>query len=94
MPTPINDFRHESLQDRESIVKYINALSEGFQSGKLILGNNGNRITLKPSGMIKLDLKARRKDGRIKLTVKINWKEKAETDKKQDKPLIIEPKHS
>jgi amphi-Trp domain-containing protein len=90
--SPINDFKHESLQDRESIVKYINALREGFESGQLVLGNNGNRIILEPAGMIKLDLKAKRKDGRIKLTVKINWREKSEEEKEEEKPLIIESK--
>ncbi len=94
MAEEIDDFRHESLQDCETIVRYINAISEGFQNGHLVLGNNGNDIVLEPWGMLKLDLKARRKDGKIKLSVKISWKEKPDLSEEESRPLIIEPKRS
>jgi amphi-Trp domain-containing protein len=91
MTSQNNEFKHESLQDSQTIVKYINALAEGFSSGRLALGNNGNPIVLEPTGMLKLDLKAKRKDGRMKLSVKISWKEEDEEKKQIDsKPLVIE----
>lgn len=95
MTSQNNEFKHESLQDSQTIVKYINALAEGFASGRLALGNNGNPIVLQPSGMLKLDLKAKRKDGRMKLSVKISWKEEDEEKKQIDsKPLVIESQKS
>lgn len=69
------DFSHESLQDRESLVRYLEALSDGIKSGKLTLGHNGDTVVLHPNGLLKLDVKARTKDERIKLTFKISWKE-------------------
>lgn len=72
---PKADFRHESLQDRESIVRYLNALSQGIANGQLTLGTREENLILHPSGLLKLDVKARGKDDRTKLVFKISWKE-------------------
>lgn len=69
------EFRHESLQDRESIVRYLNALSQGIASGQLTLGTREENLVLHPSGLLKLSVKARGKDERTKLVFKISWKE-------------------
>jgi len=37
------EFKHESLQDRETIVKYLTALGEGFKDGKILLGSKKNQ---------------------------------------------------
>lgn len=89
-----DEFRHESLHDSETIVKYLTAISDGIQSGHLVLGNNGNPMVLEPNGILKLDLKARRKDGRLKLSFKISWKEPDESAKAKTRPLVIEHKRS
>lgn len=70
-----SEFRHESLQDRESIVRYLNALSQGIASGQLTLGTREENLVLHPSGLLKLSVKARGKDERTKLVFKISWKE-------------------
>ena len=85
------EFKHESFQDSETIVRYLNAISEGFQKGKLVLANGDSPIELEPTGLLKMDLKARRKDGRMKLSVKISWKEKTETVDTNARPLVISP---
>jgi|CXWL01.1.fsa_nt_gi amphi-Trp domain-containing protein len=69
------EFEHESLQDRESIVRYLNALSQGIASGQLTLGTREESLVLHPSGLLKLSVKARGKDERTKLVFKISWKE-------------------
>jgi amphi-Trp domain-containing protein len=70
-----NEFRHESLQDPESIIKYISALKEGFESGELTFDAHDRRIVFSPTGLIKLDVHARRKSNKNKLTVRMVWKE-------------------
>ena len=91
MPQTTNEFKHESLQDCQSIVKYLEAIKDGFERGKLTLANGDNReMILEPAGLLNLELKARHKDGRYKLSLKINWKEKEETPDVDTKPLTIE----
>ena len=84
------EFRHESLQDCESIVKYLKALTEGFENGHLALANGGDPIVLEPRGLLNLDLKARRKDNHIKLSIKVSWKEEDLSEKIDAKPLVID----
>lgn len=87
-----NEFKHESLQDSQSIVRYLRAICDGFEKGQLNLANGGDGMSLEPSGLLKLDLKAKRKDGRIKLSLKISWKEAEELPEPDEHPLRIEPK--
>ncbi len=89
-----DEFQHESLQDRESIVKYLTAITEGLKTGSLELGNGDNRMVLEPNGLLKLDLKARRKDGRLKLSFKVSWKEQELDGETDTEPLIIGHKRS
>lgn len=83
------EFNHESLQDRDSIVRYLAALSDGIKSGRLTLGHNGDTVVLHPSGLLKLDVKARTKDDRIKLSFKISWKENGHGDGPIQETLTI-----
>ena len=94
MASDVDEFKHESLQDCDSIVKYLSAISEGFQSGQLMLANGDNRqMVIRPTGLLRLDLKARRKDGRIKLSVKVSWKEQGPQEEIDATPLTIAPKN-
>ncbi|MCA9771159.1 MAG: amphi-Trp domain-containing protein [Myxococcales bacterium] len=69
-----NSFEHKSLQDADSIVQYLNEISEGIRNGHLALANGGDEVVLEPHGLIKLSIKASRKKDRGKLTVKLAWK--------------------
>ncbi len=78
MASDQNEFRHESLEDRQSIAKYLNALSEAFANGNLTFGHNGQAIELEPRGLLKFDVKASRKRGAVKVTLRLNWQEDEE----------------
>jgi len=70
-----DDFRHESVQDRRSIVRYLQALTAGIEQGHIELGTADNMLALEPEGMLELQVRAKRKGGKVKLTVKLNWRE-------------------
>lgn len=84
------EFRHESLQDNQSIIKYLDALLEGFKKGELTFKQPPDFIVLNPEGLIQLEIKAQRKTSKSKLSLKFSWKENPEG--KEDKPdaLVID----
>jgi amphi-Trp domain-containing protein len=70
-----DDFRHESVQDRQSIVKYLQAITAGIEQGQLELGTADHTLALEPSGLLELQVRAKRKGGRVKLAIKLYWRE-------------------
>lgn len=78
MASDNDEFRHESLEDRLSIAKYLTALSEAFSNGNLTFGHNGQRIGLEPRGLLKFDVKASRKRGSVRVSLKLHWQEDEE----------------
>jgi len=81
-------FRHESLQDSKAIVRYLDALSEGFEKGTLQFRDQEGEIVLEPSGMIRFEVTASRKSGRYSVALKLSWKQ-AEEQRRDSGPLLI-----
>lgn len=86
------EFKHESYQDRVSIVKYLEALCDGVSNGRIVFGNNEKQIVLEPKGLLKFDVKAKRKDEKQKVTLKISWSEEKISKDEERSSLIIEAK--
>ena len=84
------DFRHESLQDNQSIVNYLNALIEGFSKGEISFKQNSGQIVLNPNGLVQMEIKAQRKTSKSKLSIKFSWKETPFHRDDQQEPLIID----
>ena len=59
-------FKHESLQDTETILEYLDALRSGFASGQIVFSTKTNEVTLEPTGLIQFDLQAKKKGDRRK----------------------------
>jgi amphi-Trp domain-containing protein len=89
MSSTKDEFRHESLQDQQSIVKYLNAIAEGITNGKLTVGDDDQQFDLFPQGLLKLEFKAKRKSGKVKLEFEVSWKEKLQ-DQAEGGPLKID----
>ncbi|QEP44678.1 amphi-Trp domain-containing protein [Ectothiorhodospiraceae bacterium BW-2] len=66
-------FRHQSLQDSDSIATILSALQEGFAKGKLVLSDESGEIKLTPSGLLNVKLSADEEEHRHKLTLRISW---------------------
>ncbi|MFP4472672.1 MAG: amphi-Trp domain-containing protein [Candidatus Omnitrophota bacterium] len=68
------EFELDFLADRDTIVKYLSALSEGFSNAELVLGNKRTQVLFEPDGLIDFRLKARRRSRENKISIKISWK--------------------
>ncbi len=87
----ISEFKHETLQDTDSITEYLKVITEGFESGEIVFKNDKEQILLHPDGMIELEIKAKKKDKKVKLSLKLKWKEKTSAEEDQNR-LIIDTK--
>lgn len=82
-----DEFRHESVQDRRSIVKYLQALTAGLEAGRIELGTAEHMLELEPDGLLELEIHAKRKAGRVKFGIKLYWRE--DDDETNGDPLEI-----
>ncbi|MEQ8329856.1 MAG: amphi-Trp domain-containing protein [Longimicrobiales bacterium] len=82
------EFAHESLQDTESIGKYLEALAQGFRAGRLEFASGSKQIELEPNSLLELAVRAKRKDGTARISVEVQWKVER-TRKTRQTPLKI-----
>ena len=85
-----NAFRHESLQNRETIADLLSSLQQGLNNGTLKFSDEDNEITLKPSGLLNLVIKASSSSELNVLDVRISWQN--DTTKKMKKELKVSTK--
>ena len=85
------DFQHESIEDRESIIKYLETLSDGFCKGKIEFRSGQDNIVLEPSGLIQIEIKVKNHSKKSKLSVKFVWKD--QPLRKKENGLMIESRH-
>mgnify|MGYP001828181467 FL=1 len=82
------DFRHESLQDAETIQGLLKALTKGLARGKLTFSDEDGEIVMQPRGLLALKLTASKEDGRNRVNVRITWQD-AEKPTKGKKSLKV-----
>ena len=82
------NFRHESLQDTETIQQLLDALTRGIGRGELTFSDEDGEMVMQPNDLINLKLTASREDGRNRVTIRITWLED-ESNKKGEKSLKI-----
>lgn len=90
MSEPSGRFKHQSLEDPQSIVKYLSALKDGFENGALVFSTNGKRLIVKPQSLVNLEVEAKRKGEGIKLNLKFRWNEEEPAHEDGFTPLFIE----
>ncbi len=83
-------FRHESLQDRETIADLLSSLQQGLSQGVLKFSDEDNAITMKPSGLLNLAIKASNNAELNVLDVRISWQ--ASGSKKTKKAIKLSTK--
>ncbi len=71
-------FEFESVQDYQTILKYLQALREGFEQGRIVLNSDGAEICMHPGGFMKFEVAVKKKGLENKLAIKVSWKDKTE----------------
>ena len=82
-------FKYESVQDMETVTKYLDAIAEGFRKGELTLTREGETLVMKPAGLLGFTVEAKLKGGRRKLKFTLGWKESAQQPEEERQPLFI-----
>jgi len=72
------EFVHESFQDNQSVARFLKALMEGFEKGKITLEAGPDLIEFSPEDLIKFNLKAKLKKEKAKLTLRFSWNSTSE----------------
>lgn len=70
-----SDFRHESLQDADSIEALLKSITKGIAKGKLAFSDEGGEIVMRPKGLLNLKLTASKEEGRNRFTLRVTWQE-------------------
>jgi len=68
-----NSFRHESLQNRDSIQAILKALTEGIAKGKVTFSDDDDSISMAPDGLLNLKLTVSQEDNRNRINLRITW---------------------
>ncbi|MCG3126264.1 MAG: hypothetical protein CHACPFDD_01095 [Phycisphaerae bacterium] len=84
------EFSYESIQDCTTIVAHLNALAAGFAHGRVSFVADHQQLALEPRGLLSFRLKVDRRSRRVKLTIKVSWKDEPEEVLARD-PLTITP---
>jgi amphi-Trp domain-containing protein len=73
-------FRHESMQDRESIQSLLKAVAKGIGKGKVNFGDEKDEIVMSPEGLLHLKITASRDDRRQRINIRITWQDEDQSD--------------
>ncbi len=69
------EFEYQSIQDNQSIRQYLQALIDGFESGRIVFNTDGQEIALIPGELLEFAIKAKRRGDKNKITMKFTWKD-------------------
>lgn len=86
---PEQKFVHESLQDITSIRAFLDALITSVDKKRLVLSSEGQEIVMEMDGLLKFSLRAKKKSGENKLSIKITWTDAPETQSVPSPPVSI-----
>jgi amphi-Trp domain-containing protein len=67
------EFCHESLQDSETIAELLLSLQRGLAKGTLKFSDEDHAITLKPSGLLNLVIRASANNELNFVDIRISW---------------------
>lgn len=68
-----SSFKHESLQDKASVLAYLNLISQGIEKGQIHLANEEDDVTLNTKGLSRLKIKAKQAKSHQELRITLAW---------------------
>jgi len=72
-------FRHESLQDGDSIKELLQAITEGIGKGQLSFSDDNDEILLLPKGLLHFKLRASKEGGTNNVRFSLQWRDDTDT---------------
>lgn len=81
------NFRHESLQDTQTIQKILESITQGIAKGELSFSDEDGDIVMEPAGLLNLKVTADQDDTKHRLTIRVTWQ--SEDKAKKKKPLRV-----
>jgi len=84
-------FEHESLQDKDAIISYLKAITQGFKKGAIEFSDEEEEFMLTPQKLANLKIKADKSKKGQTLNIKISWSSNQSSDF-EESPLFIDPK--
>jgi len=76
-------FKHESLQDSDSIQQILKVITKGISKGKVTFSDEDDEIVMEPEGLLQLKVTATREESRHRINVRISWQVEEDMPKKQ-----------
>ena len=67
-------FVFESMEDAQSIRKYLTAVMEGLGQGRLTLAAGEQEFALEPPELVTFTVRARKREGEGRLSLTISWR--------------------
>lgn len=87
MKTSKSDFRHESIQDNDSIKTILEAITAGIEKKEITFSDEEDTIVMHPQGMLNLKVSASQDGNDNRISIRIKWQ--TESNKKQKKAELI-----
>jgi len=81
-------FRHESLQDRKTIRKLLQAVTDGLQQGKLSFSDEEGSIQMTPKELLHLKVTAVKDGENNRVTLRINWHDASDQEMRSKKLTV------
>jgi amphi-Trp domain-containing protein len=82
------EFRHDSLQDLETIQDIIKSINKGLARGKLVFSDEDDEIIMEPEGLLNLKITASKDEQRSRINLRVSWVSDPES-RKNKKPLKV-----
>ncbi len=71
-------FRHESLQDNQSVEQLLGALVQGIAKGRIELEDEDGTMVIEPKGLANLKISASQDEEKNRLYIRLTWYEDRE----------------
>ena len=84
------NFRHDSLQDRQSIQGILKAISNGLEKGEISFSDEDDSIVMRPEGLLDLKVTASQEPRKNRISIRISWQ--TDDDKQKKKKLSVSSK--
>ncbi|WP_017446171.1 amphi-Trp domain-containing protein [Gayadomonas joobiniege] len=68
-----DNFRYESIFDKDALVELLENITEGVRSGALELSDQNKSIQLSPQGLMQFRVTAGQDGSQHKLSLRVSW---------------------